>query len=165
MSVKLSKATARDAAVIARLRNDAAAHLTELHGKGHWSACVTERGVHFGLTYCRVLLARLDRRPAGTLSLQTRKPWAIDPSYFTDVRRPLYLTAMAVAPKTQGQGIGRLLVEAARAEAVSWPADAIRLDAYDHAAGASGFYASCGFREVGRKSYRGVPLVYFELLL
>jgi GNAT superfamily N-acetyltransferase len=165
VNVKLSKATSRDAVAIAKLRNDAATFLTEVHGKGHWSGCVTERGVQFHLSFCRVLLARIDRKLTGTVSLQTRKPWAIDPSYFTDVRRPLYLTAMAVAPKTQGQGIGRLLMEAAKAEALAWPADAIRLDAYDHAAGASGFYATCGFREAGRKSYRGVPLVYFELLL
>ena len=47
----------------------------------------------------------------------------------------------------------------------AWPADAIRLDAYDAPAGAGDFYAKCGFREVGRATYRGVPLVYFELLL
>jgi len=39
------------------------------------------------------------------------------------------------------------------------------LDAYDGAAGAGRFYAKCGFLEVGRKIYRGVPLVYFELML
>ena len=39
------------------------------------------------------------------------------------------------------------------------------LDAYDGAAGAGRFYAKCGFLEVGRKTYRGVPLVYFELML
>jgi hypothetical protein len=47
----------------------------------------------------------------------------------------------------------------------AWPSDALRLDAYDHAAGAGPFYATCGFREVGRVTYRGVPLIYFELLL
>jgi GNAT superfamily N-acetyltransferase len=165
VNVKLSKATSRDAVAIAKLRNAAAAHLTEVHGKGHWSGCVTERGVLFHLSFCRVLLARIDRKLAGTVSLQARKPWAIDTSYFTAVRRPLYLTSMAVAPKAQGKGVGRLLMEAAEAAARAWPAEAIRLDAYDHAAGASAFYAACGFREVGRTGYRGVPLVYFERLL
>ena len=49
--------------------------------------------------------------------------------------------------------------------AAAWPADAIRLDAYDHAAGAGPFYAKCGFRERGRVVYRGNPLAYYELLL
>ena len=40
-----------------------------------------------------------------------------------------------------------------------------RLDAYDSQAGAGEFYASCGWTEVGRASYRDVPLIYYELLL
>ncbi len=79
--------------------------------------------------------------------------------------RPLYLTDMAVAPAAQRQGVGRHLLEAAKDVARGWPGQAIRLDAYDAAAGASEFYARCGFREVGRVAYRGVPLVYFECLL
>lgn len=50
------------------------------------------------------------------------------------------------------------------AVARAWPSQAIRLDAYDSAAGAAGFYAGCGCREVGRVTYRRVPLIYFELL-
>jgi hypothetical protein len=49
--------------------------------------------------------------------------------------------------------------------AAQWPADAIRLDAFDAEAGAGGFYSKCGFREVGRVSYRNVPLIYFEMLV
>jgi hypothetical protein len=33
-----------------------------------------------------------------------------------------------------------------------------------HAAGSGSFYAKCGYREVGRVTYRSVPLRYFELL-
>jgi hypothetical protein len=47
----------------------------------------------------------------------------------------------------------------------AWPSQAIRLDAYDATAGAGRFYLKCGFREVGRVTYRKVPLIYFELLL
>jgi predicted N-acetyltransferase YhbS len=72
---------------------------------------------------------------------------------------------MAVAPELQRQGIGRDLVREGLAVARTWPSQAIRLDAYDAAAGAGEFYAKCGFREVGRVTYRTVPLVYFELLL
>ena len=100
-----------------------------------------------------------------TLRLATKKPWAIDTSYFTDCKRPLYLTDMTVAPSLQRRGVGRLCVDAARELARTWPGDAIRLDAYDAAAGAGPFYQKCGFREVGRVTYRGTPLVYFEMLI
>ncbi len=72
---------------------------------------------------------------------------------------------LAVDPRAQGRGLGRRMIAAAIAAAKAWPADAIRLDAYDTAAGASPFYASCGFRERGRVKYRGTPLRYFEMLL
>jgi len=65
----------------------------------------------------------------------------------------------------QGKGVGRRLLDEAKSLAKDWPSDAIRLDAYDAEAGAGGFYAKCGFREVGRVIYRKTPLVYFELLL
>jgi GNAT superfamily N-acetyltransferase len=101
----------------------------------------------------------------GTLSLGTRKPWAIAPEHFTPVTRVLYLRDMAVAPAAQGQGVGRRLLAEAERLARAWPADAIRLDAYDAAAGAGEFYAKYGFKEVARVVYRGTPLIYFELLL
>jgi GNAT superfamily N-acetyltransferase len=99
------------------------------------------------------------------LTLATKKPWAIDLAYFTSVRKPLYLTDMAVATDMQRKGVGRAILDAARVVTRAFPADAIRLDAYDAPAGAGPFYAKCGFREVGRVTYRGVPLVYFEAVL
>jgi len=72
---------------------------------------------------------------------------------------------MAVHPSVQRQGLGRRLLKEAEAVARAWPSDAIRLDAYDGGPGAGAFYAKCGFREAGRVTYRGVPLVYFELLV
>jgi GNAT superfamily N-acetyltransferase len=100
-----------------------------------------------------------------TLTLATKKPWAIDKSYFAPSKRPLYLTAMAVRPDLQRQGIGSYCLDEAKRIAQAWPADAIRLDAYDSVAGAGEFYAKCGFREVGRVIYRNTPLVYYELIL
>jgi ribosomal protein S18 acetylase RimI-like enzyme len=164
-TLDLSTATEADAAAIAGLRTDVAESLTRHYGRGHWSSCVTEKSVLRGLETSRVLLARDEGRLLGTVRLATKKPWAIDVSYFAGVRRPIYLHDLAVAPDAQRRGIGRLLVEEAKAVAMAWPGDAIRLDAYDHAAGAGEFYARCGFRQVGRVTYRGVPLIYFELLL
>lgn len=72
---------------------------------------------------------------------------------------------MAVAPAKQRHGIGTHCLEGAERAARSWPADAIRLDAYDAKAGAGGFYATNGFTEVGRTKYRNTQLIYYELLL
>jgi len=70
-----------------------------------------------------------------------------------------------VHPQLQHSGIGRRLLAEAIELAKAWPADAIRLDAYDADAGAGGFYAKCGYEERGRVEYRGTPLVYYELVL
>ena len=72
---------------------------------------------------------------------------------------------MAIHPAEQRRGLGRLCLEKAARIARAWPADALRLDAYDAAACAGEFYLKCGFREVGRAAYRNTPLIYFELML
>lgn len=154
-----------DAAALAALHTAVAEHLTSMHGIGPWSAKTSERGVLFGMRTSRVFVTRLGTEIVGTLHLATKKPWAIDTSYFTKCDRPLYLLAMAIAPDRQGQGIGRQCLEEAKRTAKSFPADAIRLDAYDAKAGAGGFYARCGWVETGRTTYRGAPLIYYELLL
>ena len=165
MKILVTTASEADAPSIAALRTSVAEHLTRQFGKGHWSSCVTEKSVLRTIKTSRVLVARSNREIIGTLRLETKKPWAIDLSYFKSVSRPLYLHDMAVTPDRQCRGIGRLLVEEAKAVARAWPSEAIRLDAYYGDAGAGPFYAKCGFIEVGRKTYRGVPLVYFELML
>jgi GNAT superfamily N-acetyltransferase len=154
-----------DAAAVAALRTAVAIRLTRDHGKGHWSSAVSERSVLGAIHASRVIVARDRGRVVGTLRLATQKPWAIDTSYFTAARRPLYLTDMAVDPLRQRQGVGRRLMETAREVAQAWSSDAIRLDAYDAPAGAGAFYAKCGLREVGRVTYRRVPLIYFEWVL
>lgn len=154
-----------DAGEIVAVRAAAANRLTEEFGKGHWSSCPTEKGVLRQIRTDRVLVARSGDAITGTLVLATKKPWAIDVSYFTAVPRAIYLHSMAVAPEMQRRGIGRMLLDEARRVASAWPGQAIRLDAYDAAAGAGAFYAKCGFRETGRVVYRGTPLVYFEALL
>jgi GNAT superfamily N-acetyltransferase len=162
MNLSFGEAHETDAAALAAIRTSAAERLTREYGCGHWSSSVSERAVLHGVTSSRVLVARDGTRIVATLTLQTKKPWAIDVAYFTPVRRPLYLTSMAVDPGVQRQGIGRRLVDEARRVARGWPGDAIRLDAYDAPAGAGAFYAKCGFREVGRATYRKNPLIYFE---
>lgn len=165
MALVFDTAREEDAAELVMLRNESAKKLTEKFGKGPWSGGCTEKGVLFGMRTSRVVLAREKGRIAGTLSLQTKKPWAIDPAHFTKVQKPLYLVSMFVSVERQGQGIGRRLLEEAIEIARKWPAEAIRLDAYDANAGAGDFYAKCGFREVARAKYRDVPLRYFERII
>lgn len=164
-TLAIATATANDAQDIAAVRNAAAERLTDEYGRGHWSGYTTDQGVLRGIDTSRVLVARLGGVIVGTLRLATKKPWAIDIKYFAESKRPLYLVDMAVSPASQREGVGRQLLEEAGRVALGWQADAIRLDAYDHAAGAGGFYAKCGFEEVGRAIYRGVPLIYFQRLL
>jgi GNAT superfamily N-acetyltransferase len=165
MDLAFATATEQDAPAIAALRTRVAEDLTARHGHGHRSAAVTERTVLQGIRTSRVLVATGGEGIVGTLRLATKRPWAIDPRPFELVKRPLYLVDMAVEPARQGAGVGRRLLDAATTAAKTWPADAIRLDAYDSPAGAGGFYARCGYREVGRVVYRSVPLVYYELVL
>jgi GNAT superfamily N-acetyltransferase len=113
----------------------------------------------------KVFVARHRGGIIAMLCLTIKKPWAIDASYFTQVRVPLYLLSMAVAPSHQQKGIGRLCLREAEKIADAWPAQAIRLDAFDSPAGAGGFYQRCGYREVGRAVYRQTPLIYYERLI
>lgn len=165
MRIKLEIASSADAASIAALRVATAKRLTEVHGTGPWSGETSEKWVLFAMRNATVYVARRRSKVIATLTLGTKKPWAIDKRYFSQCKRPLYLTAMAVAPELQRQGIGGLCVAAAKKIAKQWPADAIFLDAYDAAAGAGEFYRKCGFREVGHARYRGAALIYFEKLL
>ena len=158
-------ATLKDVPAIAGLHNAAAGALTARFGEGHWSSLVTERGTAVSQRHARVRVGRSGTRILTVLRLATKKPWAIDTSYFTPAKRPLYLTGMAVEVAHQGKGLGRLALEDALVVARGLSADAIRLDAYDADAGGGPFYVKCGFSERGRVVYKGDPLVYYELLL
>jgi ribosomal protein S18 acetylase RimI-like enzyme len=163
--LRFRDAEPEDVAAIAGLQNAAAGALTARYGPGPWSALVAERWAALAQRHARVRIGRQGSRVLTVLRLATKKPWAIDVSYFTPVRRPLYLTGLAVLPGHQGQGLGRMALEDACAVAVDWPADSIRLDAFAAEAGAGGFYARCGFTERGRLVYKGDPLVYYERLM
>ncbi len=165
MKLLITTAIDADAASIVSLRNAVAEHLTQQYGRGHWSRSITENSVLRSIKTSHVLVARNDTGIIATVQLNEKKPWAIDLTYFSAVSRALYLHDMAVAPAMQRQGIGRLLLHEATAQAKAWPSDVIRLDAYNTNAGAGEFYAKCGFREVGRVIYRNTPLIYFEMLL
>lgn len=165
---KILLAAEADAAPLAALHAAVADHLTGHYGHGPWSSAPSERAVLSHLhkpKFSRALVVHGDGRIIAALRLATKKPWAIDTKYFSLAKMPLYLTGMAVHPDYQRKGLGRLILKEAEAVARSWPADTIRLDAFDSNAGAGHFYAKCGYREVARVAYKGNPLVYFELML
>ena len=166
MVITLEDATDRDAAAIAAMRMAVARQLTEQYGRGTWSfAAESEWGVRADIMTARVLVARDRGVVVGTMRLSTKPPWLGDISFFSASRTPLYLTSMAVLPRVQRTGVGRECLRQVRRIAAEWPADAIRLDAYDAPAGAGDFYRKAGYREVRRAPYNGTPLVFFELLI
>ena len=165
MRLSFRDASLTDVPAIAGLHNAAAGALTARFGAGPWSSLTTERSIELGLRHARARVGRSGKRIVTVLRLATKKPWAIDVSHFTPVARALYLTGMTVDVGSQGQGLGRLALADAVDVARAWPANAIRLDAYDAEAGAGEFYASCGFAERGRAVYRDDPLVYYEIVL
>lgn len=166
MKLTFTNATEADVSALIALHVAVAAGLTQRHGPGPWSSGPSsERAMLFQMRHSQTILARKGKTIAGSLRLATKKPWAIDVAYFTPVKKPLYLTGMAVTPKLQRQGVGHSLLEQAITQARAWPADAIRLDAFDSGAGAGPFYAKCNFRETGRTKYRNAPLIYYEFLL
>jgi predicted N-acetyltransferase YhbS len=165
INVLISLATPDDAAAIADVISHAARDLTAKHGQGHWSAVATGKGVLSGMSKAKVLVARNGEEVIGSLRLTSLRPWVIDAAYFTPVPRPVYLVDMAVRPGYQGKGVGRSLIEEAKAMVTAFGGDAIRLDAYAGVAGAGGFYQKCGFTEMGQIIYKTVPHIYFEWLI
>ena len=165
MKLSFRDAKLEDVPVIAALYNATAGVLAAKFGDGPWARLGTERGAELSLQHARVRVGRMGKKIYTVLRLAPKKPWAIDVAYFTAAKKPVYLTGMAVSVAHQGQGLGRLALVDAIKTASAWPADAIRLDAWDAEAGAGGFYAKCGFTERGRVVYRGAPLAYYEVLL
>lgn len=164
MNVEIGVATASDAGALAALRTAVAQRMTQQFGEGGWSATPSEPEVVKQVRASRVLVARQGGEIVGTVRLTRALPWAIDASAFTNVETALYVLGLAVAPHSRGQGIGRALMEAVKEATRTWPADALWLDAYEHAAGAGPFYLECGFRPVGRTKHREMPLIYYEWL-
>ena len=160
----ISSARASDAREIAALRTQVARDMTRRFGKGHWSECPSVALVRRQLRASDVMVARRDGHIVGTVRLAMTKQWAIDSGAFTPVKTALYVLGLAVAPQARGLGIGRALMQAAKARAREWGAQALWLDAYDNAAGAGDFYLACGFRKVGPSTISEVPLIYYEWL-
>lgn len=166
MTPVLELATENDAAAIVKVRAAAARELTARFGKGPWSITSdTEAGVRLEVLARQTFIARSGDSVIATLRLSLHNPWLGDTGFFTPREKPIFLTAMAVAPHDQRRGVGRSCLRSVDEIARFRHADSIRLDAHDAPAGAGDFYRKCGYREVHRGDYLGTPLIWFERLL
>lgn len=157
-------ATAADIPALLQLRLAIDADQAQRFGDDRYATTISEKSVARSLKSSRTLVATRRGRVVGTVRMETKKPWAIDLSYFTPVCHAVYLHNVDVHPELQRSGIGRQLMDRTKAMAKEWPVDAIRLDAYDGPSGGGPFYKKCGFKKTGHAVYRGVPLVYYELV-
>ena len=164
MNTSISNALLNDAGAIVALRTAVALGMTQDFGAGPWSASPDLSEVELQLRVSHVLVARRGAGIIGTVRLATVIQAAIDSSSFTPVALALYVLGLAVAPDCRVMGVGRHLLEAAKGIVRSRPQTALWLDAYEHAAGAGPFYIKCGFRERGRTTHDGMPLIYYEWL-
>jgi GNAT superfamily N-acetyltransferase len=160
----ISTATAADVPALVALRTAVAQRMTERYGEGDWSALPSEAAVIRQLRASRILVARRDSQIVGTVRLATALQALFDSSAFTPVAHALYVLGLAVAPEVQGQGLGRMLMDAAKDAARESRADALWLDAFEHAAGAGKFYETCGFHRVGSMQRGEMRLGLYEWL-
>lgn len=137
----------------------------ERFGDDRYTTTISEKSIARSLKSSRMVVATRRGRIVGTVRMETKKPWAIDLSYFTPACTAVYLHNVNVHPALQRSGIGRQLMERVKHVAKEWPVDAIRLDAYDGPSGGGPFYRKCGFTKLGHAVYRRVPLIYYELVL
>jgi GNAT superfamily N-acetyltransferase len=164
MTPSITVATSSDAQALVNLRTNVARDMARRFGEGGWAEVPDDADVIQQVSASCVLVARNENEIVGTVRLARAKPWAIDASTFTPVTTALYVLGLAVSPHARGQGVGRRLMEAAKDTARAGEAGALWLDAYEHAAGAGPFYLKCGFRQVGRTSFREMPLAFYEWL-
>jgi GNAT superfamily N-acetyltransferase len=164
LRVKLSidSATPRDAAALVVLQNRVADGMTREFGAGPWSAHTSAPQVLKQMRASQVLVARQGGDIIGTVRLITPHTHAFDTRAFTPVDRALYVLGLAVSLEFRNLGVGRQLLAAARQSACDRAAQALWLDAYEHAAGAGPFYLRCGFRKVGPAPGGEVPLMFYE---
>jgi GNAT superfamily N-acetyltransferase len=163
-ALSFRRAVEADIPALLNLRLAVDADQAERFGDARYTTTINEKSVARNLKSSRVLVASRRGRIVGAVRLETKKPWAIDLRYFTAGCKAVYLHDVNVHPQHQRSGIGLQLMDRVKEMAREWPVDAIRLDAYDGTSGAGPFYEKCGLKKMGHAVYRGVPLVYFELV-
>lgn len=163
MSITILRAGPGDADALTALRIAVARDMTDRHGAGPWSVLPSKAVVIRQIRASHALIARSGDEAIGTVRLAWANPAVFDgTSFFSPTRAALYVLGLAVSPGHRGAGIGRKLMDASKQVTRDWPAQALWLDTYVHAAGAGDFYKRCGFREVGSSVLNHLPLRYYE---
>jgi GNAT superfamily N-acetyltransferase len=176
VKLTIQEATPKDVAEILALRLAVGAFMQERYGDSRWAPPIREGSVRRlfkgprtrksdGETLIKILVGKSRGEIVALTRMQTKKPWGFDLKYFTPGAKAVYLGDVEVSPKCQGQGFGTQLMATVVDHARGRPVGAVRTSAYDGAAGAGPFYAKRGFREMGRVTYRTIPMIYFVILL
>lgn len=95
------------------------------------------------------------RSSAETVFLATAGNDLVGCVFLADRGDRLYIGKLAVEPALQGRGIGRLLVQAAEAEARPRGRQSLELQTRIELTGNHAAFARLGFRETGRTSHEG----------
>ncbi|MBV8602914.1 MAG: GNAT family N-acetyltransferase [Candidatus Eremiobacteraeota bacterium] len=88
----------------------------------------------------RVLVAESDSEVVGVTQVQARDVVVND-------AREAWLGMLSISPAWQRRGVGRLLIDAARAEALQMGCETLVLESSDWRDGAHAFYRALGFSE------------------
>jgi len=125
----------------------------------------------------RIYLDRMDRPPAPMLAdygrlIEDSEVWLVETldgvAGFIELReRPDYLEAanLAVPPDSQGQGLGRQLVELAERRAVEQGHTELRLYTNEVMTENLSFYRHLGFVETGRREQDGYRRVFLSRMI
>jgi GNAT superfamily N-acetyltransferase len=159
-SLSIGPASADDAVEIAALLTEAREALSQHRGRRRRAVRVESVRREIGRSL--VLIGRVEGEIVATARLDRRKPWAARLDDFIPSPTAIYVHDVAVAPLHQRRGYGRGILNHVYEIARERKIKALRVDAYDAPWGAGEFYLRCGYVEVSRTTYRGVPLSWFE---
>ena len=164
-SLRLHRVFPRDKEIqaIHDIRAECAADLLIRHGPGHWATTSSLAYVRSEASAKSLYAVKMGSQVIATFALARKPPLFFDLEDFAFPEDPAaYLSALAVLPDFQGQGIGTWCMQQMDAITLSWDGLALRFDAYDSPAGAGPFYERCGYQPCGKFSFNKVPLVLYE---
>ena len=144
----------------------AAADLVNKHGQGRWQVIPTRSSLSRYLESDTLFVIEKEASVVGTFCFVTRKIVFYRKGWFAFPDDPAgYLINMAIDPQYQRLGVGRQVMNELGKLAGRMKLLAIRLDAYQGAAGAGEFYRKCGCLLVHEGKVGDVGLEYYEKVL
>lgn len=149
-----------------KIRAACARDLYDRFGDGHWARMTPLTPLAEAMRHRHLYVVRCAGESIATFMLSRTGPAYLTSNLFAEPDAPaVYLTALAVLPARQHQGVGRWCMMQAEATVRAWECSALRFDAYDHAAGAWAFYDRAGYQRRGVLDVYGVRLIAYERVL